>query len=359
MAKLAEDKAADGVVVILLGQLQAQALVDLVDVDFGQGLGYAVAEGANPVDQFLVVLVDDFADDFLQDVLHGNQPGDAPVFVQHHRHVVSRVLELLQQDVHRFGFGHEVGIAQQRGPGIDGLAASRGQFGQQVLGIEDAHDVVAVLLKDRDPRVARLDHELEHLLPGKRQGDRDHVGAGHHDLGNRHVAQLDHPLDHLPGVLLQQALAMALGDDRADLVLERLFVGDFRRAAGQAVQHGADESGPEHRGCQTEADRAPDRPGVVDKRRRPQPDDGPGDPDLHGQEHRRAHRGADAQQGPVGWSPVIRRPPDPEDHRTDQHGGRDHLEGLGAQGDQLVPPEDLAEPISRVVPPADLLQLSP
>ena len=124
--------------------------------DFAQ----PVVEFADSVDQVLVVLVDDLADDLFEHVFHGDQAGNAAVFVQHHGHVVPRPLELLQQDVDRLGLGHEVGLAQQRRPGRVRSVGPLGQFGQQVLGVENADDVVAVLVVDRDPRDGPPDDEL-------------------------------------------------------------------------------------------------------------------------------------------------------------------------------------------------------
>ena len=112
------------------------------------------------------------------------------------------------------------------------LARSAGQLRQEVLGVQDAEDVVAVAAVDGDPRVPGVDHLVEHLFPGERGGDGKHVGPRGHDLRNVGVAQLDHAFDHFPGFFFQQAFAMAFGDDGADVFFERFFVGD-RQACGR------------------------------------------------------------------------------------------------------------------------------
>jgi hypothetical protein len=64
---------------------------------------------------FLVVLVADVAHDLLEDILHGDQPGGAPVLVHHDGHVVSCALYGTppSRSSMRFVAGHEVGRPYQ------------------------------------------------------------------------------------------------------------------------------------------------------------------------------------------------------------------------------------------------------
>ena len=90
--------------------------------------------------------------------------------------------------------------------------------------MQDAEDVVAVAAINGNPRVPGVDHLLEHLVPGERGGNRNHVGPRRHDLRDVGVAQFDHALDHFAGLFFQQTFAMAFGDDRADVFFERIFI---------------------------------------------------------------------------------------------------------------------------------------
>ena len=95
MAQLAEHEAADGVEVGVLGQFQAELLVDLVDVDAAQRFAHAVVQPADRLGHVLVVFIDDLAHDLLQHVFHGHQAGDAAVFVQHQGHLMPPALKVL------------------------------------------------------------------------------------------------------------------------------------------------------------------------------------------------------------------------------------------------------------------------
>ncbi len=86
---------------------------------------------------------------------------------------------------------------------------------QQVLGVEDADDLVDRVLVDRDPAVALLDDDVDRLLHRGGRGERDHRDARDHDLVDALVAELDDRVDHLLLLGLEDALlAAALDEDR-------------------------------------------------------------------------------------------------------------------------------------------------
>ena len=208
-----------------------------------QRLAHALAQQTDRLDLVGVVFIDDLAHDLLQHVFHGHHAGDAAVFVQHDGHVVPPALKVLQQGVDGLGLGHEHRLTQQRGPRLHAILRRLGQLGQQVLDVENAHDVVAILAEDRHPRVARLDDLFEGLVPGDVGRNGEHVGPRRHDPRDVDVAEFDHAFDHFAGVFFEQSLAVAFGDDGADLLVERIFVGFLGRSAGEAMEDGIDEAG--------------------------------------------------------------------------------------------------------------------
>ena len=113
-----------------------------------------VVHGGPPVDPRLVVgeqhdhrllgvvLVLDLADDLLEQVLDRHQAGRAAVLVEHDRDVDLAPLELVEQVVDRSS-------TRARTPGVRSSArrfghspAARLEERQQVLRVEDAHDLV-------------------------------------------------------------------------------------------------------------------------------------------------------------------------------------------------------------------------
>ena len=204
-----------------------------------------------------------------------------------------------------------------------------GQFRQQVLDVEDADDVVAGLAVDGNPRVPGENRQLDRLVPGDGRRDREHVGPRRHDLRDVDVAELDHPLDHLPRLLLQQPFAVAFADDRANLLLERVLVGVDLRAAGEAMEHGVDEAGSQGQRRQEHGQRPPRRPGVVEKRSGPKAGNRPGEPDFAGEQKDRRAGDACREQR------AVRRPSveNPQPRRPHEDHGRQRLEGFRGQAD--------------------------
>ena len=110
-ADVRQQIAADGLEPFAL-DLDVQPLRDLVDVHLAAEDEAAVAF----VDDRLrldVVLVADLADDLLEQILDGDQPGGPAVFVDDDRALRLLALKLLQQLGHALGFGHDHRRPQQ------------------------------------------------------------------------------------------------------------------------------------------------------------------------------------------------------------------------------------------------------
>src|SRR5579864_3376481 len=104
-----EQEAAHGVPVAF-GELGVEELVELVDGKPGRDRHLTVAEGLHG-GLLDVVLVDDLAHQFLDEVLEGDQSGGAPVLVDGDRLVKLALLHLAHEPRHPLGLGDEV-----RGP---------------------------------------------------------------------------------------------------------------------------------------------------------------------------------------------------------------------------------------------------
>ena len=104
---------------------------------------------------------------------------------------------------------------------------------QQVLGVEDADDVVDRLLVDRDARVARDDDRVDDLVERRVLGECRDVDARHHHLVHALLAQLEHRADHLLLFGLDDALLAAALDEDQQLLGGDLLVlrsGDAEQA---------------------------------------------------------------------------------------------------------------------------------
>ena len=77
-------------------------------------------------------------------------------------------------------------------------------------------------LVDGHPRVQVLAQGGQDLLGGRVDVEAEHVGARHHDRAHQRVLQLEDLVDHLALLALDDALAGAHVDQRAQLLLGQL-----------------------------------------------------------------------------------------------------------------------------------------
>jgi hypothetical protein len=167
-------------VVLLVAELRAEELVELLDPREREHDVAAVFLRLDRRGLFLVVLVVDLADDLLQHVLDSRDPGDAAVFVDDDGHVVAALAKLGEQRVQPLALGNEHG-GTQAALDVERLAARVfDEMLQHVLRENDADDLVAVVADHRKARVVRLDDRLEQLVGRV-------VLAEHHHLAARHM----------------------------------------------------------------------------------------------------------------------------------------------------------------------------
>src|SRR5699024_567717 len=152
----------------------------------------------------VVVLVGDLTDDLLDDVFQGDQARSAAVLVDGDRHVVALLLHLPQQFIDGLAVGHVLCRTHDVRGGqllLGGFTLGRGppitQTCHQILEVDDANDVVLVLTHDGDTRVATGQCGVQYGARVMLTRREDDVGTGHHHLADRGVVELEHRVDHL------------------------------------------------------------------------------------------------------------------------------------------------------------------
>jgi hypothetical protein len=98
------------------------------------------------------------------------------------------------------------------------LQAGRALQLQQVLGQEDADDVVLALLVHRKARVAGADDDVQQLVVRGVDVEQVHVRRRHHHVAGGHVGHADHALEHHPRLRLDQLLLLGVGERLHQLV---------------------------------------------------------------------------------------------------------------------------------------------
>ena len=97
------------------------------------------------------------------------------------------------------------------------------EVGEEVLGVEDAHDLVDGLVEDGHARVEVLAQEGQDVRGRGGEVQTEHVRPRHHDLAHQPVLELEDLVDHLALGAVHDALAGPHVDEGAQLLL-----GDLR-----------------------------------------------------------------------------------------------------------------------------------
>ena len=168
-----------------------------------------------------LVLVLDLAEDLLEQILQGDQAGDAAELVHPQGQLGAGPLEVAQEVGHGLALRHEVGGlhegAQRR------LGAVRQLH--QVLDQQHAAHLVNAALEDGQAGVAAGGEGGPGLEDRGLQGQGDDARAGRHHFAHHGVAEADHVADELPVLGLEDALGLALFQQRGDgLVRGFLFL---------------------------------------------------------------------------------------------------------------------------------------
>ncbi|CAM5536337.1 hypothetical protein SMICM304S_02855 [Streptomyces microflavus] len=147
-----------------------------------------------------VVLVADLADELLDDVLQGDDPGGAAVLVDDDGYRLL-VAQPPQQQLHGQGLGH-----QQRGDGDRagrGAQALVGGDGEGVLEVDHADDLVDAVPVDREAGEAGGAGEVEDVLGGRGGVQGADLHPGGHDVLGGEPGQREGPYEEVGCVLFQ------------------------------------------------------------------------------------------------------------------------------------------------------------
>ena len=94
-----------------------------------------------------------------------------------------------------------------------------GEKDKEVANVNHAARIVERLSIDGKPRMASGTEEVQRLPKGRVQRQRDHVGAGHHDVRHPNVVKREHILQNRP-LLRRELCAGALVDRVLDVVAD-------------------------------------------------------------------------------------------------------------------------------------------
>ena len=117
---------------------------------------------------------------------------------------------------------------------------SRQSAAQQVLGQQDADDLLAILVHHRKARVTALDHGLEQHLGFVVAIEEGHLRARHHDVAHLDVGDAEHAFEHRERVAFDDAAQRRFAQVLDDLAAILRLAGHLARQLAQPAAARAD-----------------------------------------------------------------------------------------------------------------------
>ena len=192
-------------------------------------------------------------------------PSTHAVFVDHHRHMDRVLAEHLEDFQDRRPLMHDERLAQ-RGGEIE--AAGAGKLVEEILGVDDAGELVEALAAGRKARMPAVGDLLADRLGRIVEVDPHDLHARRHHASHRAVGEVQHAVDHVALRRVEDAGARPFRDHAPHLLLgHRAFrlVRDAQqpdqRLGGDAQQPDDRRAGdrkPRHERRDPGGDRAPD-----------------------------------------------------------------------------------------------------
>ena len=180
-----------------------------------------------------VVLVPDFADEFLDDVLDGDDAGHAAVAVDDGGHLQFVALHVLEDDGHLGGAVHVADGLEDRLE-LELRILHVGVV--EILGVDQADEVVLLQIVHGQAREGVGREEPVDFGVAVRNVAGDHVDAGREDFLDAHIVEFDGGLDQVPFVAVDGAARLDFVHHDLELrfrdALGRLLAGD---AAAQGL----------------------------------------------------------------------------------------------------------------------------
>ena len=169
----------------------------------------------------LVVLVPDVADQLLQDVLHGDDAQSAAVLVQNHGQVGLVGLQVTEQIVDTLALMDVDGRGDELFQGLVGQTLG----GEDILGVDNAHDLIDAVLVDQETGEAGLLKELADLLHGGLDVKALQIHAVGEDVLGLLLGEVDGVAEQISLLVVDGALLLNLLHQHEQLLLRHLVVG--------------------------------------------------------------------------------------------------------------------------------------
>ena len=139
--------------------------------------------------QFTVELVLNGSEDFFEDVFERDHAGDGAELVDNHGDMGPLLLEFLEGVAQPHRFGEEFDFAGEAPERLDFVTLHLGE--EDVLGVDHSDHTIELAIADGEAGVARVGDQIEIGVERFPRVEEDDVPAGHHDLADHLVFEVE------------------------------------------------------------------------------------------------------------------------------------------------------------------------
>ena len=150
-----------------------------------------------------------WVDEFVEQVLHGDEAGEVACFIQDESHVATFGLELLQQGSTGLSRGYEVGWLEQ-GLELTGTEFLPGGCElEKIFREENSTDLAEVISVDGETGKTFVSDELKNMFDTGAQRDADDISSPGHYASDRSVGEVEDAMDQLCFIAVEDTLFFA------------------------------------------------------------------------------------------------------------------------------------------------------
>jgi hypothetical protein len=198
VTKLLHDEPGHGIE-LPIRPLETEELVELLDRRGSSHQVLTIGFLADVLIFFDVELVVDVANDLLYGILDSDETGNAALLIHDDSHMISVSAKFFEKDINPLGFRNDHDRPHALTHVEIHFIAAR-EHPQYILCEQYPNDVVAIVVNDGITRVTGLHDDGQQSLRRFISPHGHHLRARHHDVSHLQICYLEHALQHLQGI---------------------------------------------------------------------------------------------------------------------------------------------------------------
>src|SRR5699024_3711557 len=191
------NKSSESFEIIIFGcQLTFQKIFHIIEVNLGIKNIHSAPKAGIKLFFRIIIVIHNIAHNLFQNIIEGDKPFCATVFIYHDGNMGSLLLEITQQVIQFLSSRNKECFTRNGAPVNGGTLDIGVDIGQHIFGVDDSQDIVQIVLINRHPRYAFAPDKREHLIQRVSSRDSHNINARSHNFAHADITKLDNILDN-------------------------------------------------------------------------------------------------------------------------------------------------------------------